>query len=75
MQMCDEQYMCWRDGDSFIENSVFLSAALLAKGQKVAACDEISETTEPQMTFPQPTSNLGRFCHVTTIKKKGNQDR
>lgn len=64
--------MC--DGDSFIENSVFLSAALLAKGKKAAAYDEISETTEPQMTFPQPASNLGRFCHVIYYEK-GNQDR
>lgn len=64
MQMCDEQYLCWGDGDCFIENSVFLSAALLAKGQKAAAYDEISETTDPQTTFTQPTSNLGRFCHI-----------
>lgn len=67
MQMCDEQCLCWGDGDSFIENSVFLSAALLTKGQKAAACDE---TTEPQMTSPQPTPNLGRFCHVIYYKKR-----
>lgn len=72
MHMCDEQYLCWGDGDSFIENSVFLSAALLAKGQKAAACDE----TQPlRWHFHSQHQTWAGSAALSTIKKKGNKDR